>query len=145
MKKIDKLIKEETKRRFTKFWGQRQIIQPQLLDKIFGDGKQLMYVTPLDTRPNYYVVRIDSKTDLNSHDTYTNFIEQVLQAIEEEFDSVDNYEQKYIKDTLMCRRYYADKGERWKSYDKVTKFPMLHWSGGSWGTIQNFGAVAEKV
>lgn len=136
-KKINKLIKEETRRRFTKFWGQKQIIEPKLVSKIFGDGKQLMYVTPIDTRPNYYIIRIDSKINLSEHNTYTNFIEKVLEAIEEEFDSIDNYEQKYIKNILMCRRYYPDKGERWKSFNKVAKFPMLNWSGGSWGVIQN--------
>lgn len=145
-KEAERFIKQETRRRYTKFWGQKQIIEPQLVSEIFGDGKQIIHVTPIDTRPNYYVVRIDSKTNLDDHDFYTEFIENILTSIEEEFGCVDDYKYEINKaGHHVVRSHFPEKGERWKSYYKVTKWPMLHWSGGNWGTLKNFGATKTNL
>lgn len=45
-----------------RFWGKEYTITPRLIAHVFGDGKQLVCVTPLATRPNYFVVRVDSST-----------------------------------------------------------------------------------
>jgi hypothetical protein len=68
----------------TEFWGKRYRITPQLVDKIFGDGKQIIYLTPLNTRPNHYIVQIDSKTDMSSDEWY-NTLEEIQEEIEDEF------------------------------------------------------------
>lgn len=49
----------------TSFWGQHYFITPRLCSTIFGDGKQWVFIQPLNTRPNYYVVRVDSLLDLD--------------------------------------------------------------------------------
>jgi hypothetical protein len=42
------------------FWGHEHTITPLLVPAIFGDGRSLVAITPLLTRPNYFVVRGDS-------------------------------------------------------------------------------------
>ena len=68
-------------------------IKPQLVDNQLGDGLRLVTVTPLATRPNYYIVRVDSKSDFND-DEYIqstdpgngqNIVEDVIDLIEEQF------------------------------------------------------------
>lgn len=135
--RLEKLIQAEIKRecshRTVRFWGSDCLIEPAFVDTGRGDRKQLVYVQPLDTRPDYYVLRIDSKEDIEA-DGYE-WDENLLCPIEETYDNVDRYE---------C--YWDDK-MRWmgkeKWYDNEPpieiKWPMLHWSGGSWGVIKNFG------
>jgi len=41
-------------------WGQYHTIVPAFLPTAIGDGKQWIVLVPLNTRPNYYVCRIDS-------------------------------------------------------------------------------------
>lgn len=53
---------EETAR----LWGQKHTITPRLVGQIWGDGKKLIGIQPLNTRPNYYVVCGDSNWDLES-------------------------------------------------------------------------------
>jgi hypothetical protein len=49
------------RRHKSSLWGQDYIITPRLVDWIHGDGLQVIWFEPMDTRPNYYVARIDSK------------------------------------------------------------------------------------
>ena len=76
------------KARIVTFWGTRYRITPRLIDKVFGDGKKIIYIQPLNTRPNYYLCRIDSKTDINSDDFYDEVLEcegGIYEEIEDQF------------------------------------------------------------
>lgn len=50
-----------TRKQTATLWGQPHEIEPYFVEKHFGDGLHLIAVTPLNTRPNYYLVRVDSK------------------------------------------------------------------------------------
>lgn len=71
-----------------RFWGRNYIITPRLVEWVHGDGLQVIYFQPLNTRPNYYVARIDSKVSLDNSDEPC-FADEVLEdlytAIEEQF------------------------------------------------------------
>lgn len=41
-------------------WGEDSMFVPYVSDTIFGDGRALLLLQPLNTRPCYYIVRIDS-------------------------------------------------------------------------------------
>lgn len=72
----------------TKFWGRRHLVKPRLLNRTFGDGKKLLGLQPLNTRPQYYVVRIDSTWAINNWDdgeTVMEHLEELLDAAEEQF------------------------------------------------------------
>lgn len=42
-------------------WGQKSFIRPVFIRQSLGDGNTLLAMTPLNTRPNHYFIRIDSK------------------------------------------------------------------------------------
>lgn len=81
----------------TRFWGGNYTITPLLVTEVFGDGKVLMGIRPLNTRPNYYVVRVDSKfaeSDKNpsprESDEWFDFLDNELyDAIADQFGSAD--------------------------------------------------------
>ena len=60
MKKAPKVPKRFTKPRQIEFWGGQYKVTPLLADEHLGDGRLLLWFEPLNTRPHYYLVRIDS-------------------------------------------------------------------------------------
>jgi hypothetical protein len=81
-------VKHELRRHKTRFWGRDYVITPRLVDWIHGDGLQVIYFMPLNTRPNYYVARIDSKVSLNNSDDdsfHDVILDDLYAAIEEQF------------------------------------------------------------
>lgn len=107
-------------RRVAHFWGQRHIVTPRLADWIHGDGKQVIYFTPLATRPQHYVVRIDSRVDLDSDAFRGHVLEGIYEALEDQFGRHrDEYEH--------------DNG---RTYVKHNGWPALDDDYGSaWGTL----------
>jgi hypothetical protein len=74
-----------TRKRKVRFWGRNYFITPRLVSWIHGDGKQVISFTPLNTRPNYYIVRIDSAVELGSDSFFDEVLDKIYDAIEEEF------------------------------------------------------------
>ena len=71
------------------FWGSKYKTKPRLVPTVFGDGEAWVAFIPLNTRPNYYVVKMDSNfrmADGDAHDV----AEDVMCAIEEEYGNVDD-------------------------------------------------------
>lgn len=140
---MDEWIAEETRKRESSLWGVKYEIQPVICSKILGDGLQLVYLGTIDQRPHYWLIRIDSKTDLSS----INFnIETLLEPLEEEFGrypeielsgSEEFWKLKKSKDR-MIRNKVRD-WTSWKQYDSDCQYPALWWSGGHWGMVVNFG------
>lgn len=75
--------------RIMRFWGTEYEITPLLIDEIFGDGLKLLAVTPLFTRPNFYVVRVDSALE-DAADLFNDDEERLIQAIEEMFGNAED-------------------------------------------------------
>lgn len=80
------------RRQVATLWGQKHFITPRLLSQVLGDGKKTIWMSGINTRPAFWVVRIDSKWCLDNcehrSDTLQNpreWLEAVYQAIEEEF------------------------------------------------------------
>lgn len=100
------------------FWGQKYTITPRLIARVFGDGKNLLCVTPLATRPNYFVVRVDSSVttpqDPFPASDQVSLIERIMEAAEEEYG------------------YFGD--ERDENGDESRDFPVVDWGiGCTWG------------
>jgi hypothetical protein len=110
------------KSRIVEFWGRRRRITPRLIDKIFGDGKQIIYITPLNTRPNYYIVCIDSKVDISGD----SFLDSVLGEIQEEIEG----------------QYGPSSGPRGGMY----KFPAPDWDCGyAWGVSEKDRVEVQRL
>lgn len=96
MKTIDEIIKEEMTPRTIRFWGaEYENFTPVLAKERHGDGKRLMWFSSMDTRPNYYLIRVDSGLPMDdsaeSMDIVYNFIDfALIEALEDEFGFSDD-------------------------------------------------------
>ena len=67
--------------------GDSGMMTPFVCEESFGDGMQLLTVSTINQRPNYHVVRVDSRWNQSNWadgDTVGDHIDEVLTAIEEE-------------------------------------------------------------
>lgn len=67
---IGKRLQAELERkRRVRFWGRNYLISPCYVPTILGDGMKLLAVQPLNTRPRYYLIRIDSSWDESNYES----------------------------------------------------------------------------
>lgn len=71
-------------------WGQKSFIKPVFIAQPLGNGDLLLALTPLNTRPNYYLIRIDS-TWLTEDDKETIYdhLDEIEDAVEDQVGSRD--------------------------------------------------------
>lgn len=62
-------------------WGIEYTFNPYLLDWIHGDGKQLIWLSHIDDRPRYYVIRCDSSLTDHKCDAFYDFIQEATSEI----------------------------------------------------------------
>lgn len=133
-------LEKELKPFKTRFWGEDCPVSPAFVQDSEGDGLQLIWLSSIDSRPQFYVLRIDSHWDVDSDDFD---LEYMLTRIKEECGDADRY---------VCIDYendiYVIGGEEDNpDADRYTwddlSFPMLRWEGGSWGLIKNFRTGKE--
>ena len=76
-----------------RWWGEKCTCAPKLVEEALGDGSVVVGIQPLNTRPHYYVLRVDSRWHLDGcpdcaseceHDIVEH-LEEILEAIEEEW------------------------------------------------------------
>lgn len=78
------LLRRYCRRHKTSFWGRNYIITPRLLETIWGDGKKVMHLTPLATRPDYYVFCINSGMETDTDD-FHDLLDEIYEALEDQF------------------------------------------------------------
>lgn len=115
-KNIDEAIKELTKKQTVSLWGDEIEFTPEIASEIIGDGKQILQITTISQRPQFWLIRIDSKIDIEC-DEFD--IEQFVEKLEEEFGRADN--------------------EEFENSDKETIdfYPSIYWDGGLWESVYN--------
>lgn len=131
-------LEQETKPQKVRFWGEDYVVTPALVSEMHGDGLQIVWLSSIYTRPNYYILRIDSSIDLDNDESlsekdqqnYGAVYELLLNMIEDEYDSLDRYEEG--ENGLYYEPDYPD------IEPFEYEFPMLNWGGGSWGMMANF-------
>lgn len=110
---------------------------PQVLTKVFGDGRALFSFGTLISRPAYWIVRADSGwTSGDEHDPdaelFAEHSEEVLLALEEEFGHAEcGREYSY---NSSGRPYDRETG-RFLSQDEIN-YPVVNARGGwHWGRL----------
>jgi len=85
LKITDKQKAHLTRRQWARLWGQKHMIKPVFIEEAFGNGEKLLAVTPLNTRPNYYLIRVDSSWSDSNYDKVCvgDHIEEICEAIED--------------------------------------------------------------
>jgi hypothetical protein len=125
-----KIIDELTRPTRTSLWGYWSDIQPAWVPETLGDGMRVMAVSPLATRPNYYVIRCDSSW---VDDVWRDRLDEVYEAIEDSYGAMcgDSYEFcKEWGDGESCGRHHED--DAW--------FPFLFDGGSEWWTLANLNS-----
>ena len=115
---VDNLIKIEMTPKTVTHWGQEHHNHvPVLIDAVHGDGQCLIYIVPLATRPDYYILRVDSS---------------VREMIKEDDDEIRDY----------VEELYGTIASEWGRYEEENDdgeevpFPALNITCGSgWGEI----------
>lgn len=134
---IEQWIEKETAPRIAKLWGEGIEFSPALCDEIIGDGQQLVYLGTMGQRPYYWLIRIDSQTDIDSD----NFdVEHLLEPLEECFgrqsdELIDRDEFNKLKadgdeECNICETYEEWLISNWE-------YPRIGWDGGHWGLVVN--------
>lgn len=116
-----------------RFWGEEYTVTPRVCPTAFGNGKQLVAFQPLDTRPEYYILFVDSYWSLDnclnsSGMGLADHYDEICTALEDEWGSIDDYEEGGC-----CE------GEEWPG------FPVLSESSGAqWFALEMPGNGADK-
>ena len=86
---VDELMAIIERRQKVHFWGRDYFITPRVLPTPLGDGQRLIYFTPLNTRPNHYVVMVDSTWcphfSADAVDTVADHCDEISEALEDYF------------------------------------------------------------
>ncbi len=106
------------------FWGSDSIVTPLLCDTIFGDGRLVIAFVPLNTRPERYIVCIDSKTDLDS-DKWYDEIDDVWTALEEQFGEASYQDEAGEWHHVEWPAVDSASGCLWSELARLRKTPCL--------------------
>jgi hypothetical protein len=109
---------------------------PEVLETQFGDGRALFQITTINNRPAYWIVRVcstwSSEFDYASSDEGDDFaehVDEVIDAIEEEFGTTRYYE-------MNARGDWIDEETKRFIPRKWTEYPVIDADMGcSWGRL----------
>lgn len=97
---------------------------PYVCETSFGDGLHLLTVSTINQRPNYHVVRVDSRWGRSNWDDGENVgdhIDEIISAIEDECGRAGRYQEDSVcsncgDDYCTCRPPYETR-EDWPSIE----------------------------
>lgn len=87
MKRQRERLTELLRPQRTEHWGSVYRFTPALLNKVYGDGKRLVQLFPINERPRYWVIRVDSSCD--DRDAFVELLDDIYDEIDEQFGSPD--------------------------------------------------------
>jgi hypothetical protein len=76
--------KKYTRTRTVHHWGADYQVTPAVAQEHLGNGRLLLWFQCMNTRPNYYLIRVDSDFLLRE-DQGADQIEEVIEVLEDEF------------------------------------------------------------
>jgi hypothetical protein len=128
-------IEKETKPQTVILWETEQEFTPFLLKRKFGDSQQLITIQSLNQRLCYWLVLIDSKTDILSDEFSDEQREDIVNAIEDEFGRAMQDDSSLDDDDEY------ESAEEWN--EENFEYPMIDWNGGFWGLVVNM--VTQEI
>lgn len=108
------------RRQVAYLWGRKYLVTPRLVSEIFGDGKKMIWLSGINTRPAYWVVRVDSSWNLDNWDeppTLCDHLEGIYQAIENEFGTGEKEDGSLYADARFPRACHIGDGCSWGDYE----------------------------
>lgn len=128
-------------------WGAKYTVTPALSGTVYGDGRALITLETIHSRPWYYVIRGDSgwRMDLDQDhdpDTHVDFrylVDYVLQDLEEEFGDggePDWEEQQEWEAKVAALKAAGAPKKKWPPAPKPRPWPALDDRDGcAWGRM----------
>ena len=102
-------------------WGQEYKITPRLVETPIGDGKKIIGFCPLDTRPNYYVIRVPSTWVL---DNWSRFGESLVEHTDAIYEAIEDEYGSALCDS--CGGLYGDENGGCCEGELERPFPALN-------------------
>jgi len=136
---VPEITEEFRKTRTVHWWGYDSQVTPAVVDQHFGDGRQLIAIQPLNTRPNYYLIRIHSRTDLGSDKWCDEILDDVTDAIIDQYSEKER-EREYLAEDLSEQGIEptAENTDLAGNEDRLD-WPVLSLdSGVAWWTVARF-------
>lgn len=124
------------KTRTVDWWGCKSEVTPAIVDAHLGNGRRLLRFQPLNTRPDYYLIRVDSKWDCGSDEFLDNHIEDVIETIIDQYGEIER-EREYLEEDLREQGIEptGDNTDLAGNEDRMG-WPVLSLdSGYTWGTV----------
>jgi hypothetical protein len=87
------------KTRTVEWWGYKSEVTPAIVDAYLGNGRRLLRFQPLNTRPDYYLIRIDSKWDCGGDKFIDEHLDDIIEAIINQYSEMER-EREYIEENL---------------------------------------------
>lgn len=134
-----------TRRRKVHWWGSDYQITPAVARGHLGDGQQLLCVQPLNTRPDYYLIRCDSTWVVDGSDEWYDRLEEIIDALIDEFSEKER-EREYLAEDLRAAGIEPD-GENTDLAGNEDRlgFPVLSLdSGCAWESVAIFNGKRWK-
>ena len=135
MLEISKSVQRRLEKPFeTTFWGNSCICRSAFCPTVLGDGYQLLALTPMDTRPNYYLIRVHSSWDTSNYEPscIADHLDEIYDAIEDYFGRVE-YEDAAGK---ICRADWPSfefgSGQCWSSAMDLIRLEPNFWEPRGW-------------
>lgn len=127
----------------TRWWGSDCTCDPRFVEAALGDGEVLLGLQPLNTRPNYYVIRVDSKWHLQGcRECENDCPDELVEHLDEIYDAIED--EYGWKDRIDESNAELAEGEE----PDDTDWPVLNDDcGSSWFTIDptRYLRTAESV
>lgn len=129
-----------TRRRKVQWWGGEYDVTPAVANGHLGDGRQLLRIQPLNTRPDYYLIRIDSSWAVDDSDEWIDRLEgEILEMLIDEFSEMER-EREYLAEDLRAEGIEptGENTDLAGNEDRLG-FPVLSLdSGVSWCVVATF-------
>ena len=115
----------------TRWWGADYTCDPRFVQQALGNGEVLIGLQPLNTRPHYYVMRVDSFWHLQGcrtceegcPDELVQHLDEILDAIEDEYGEKTSIEWNNAQEPESEPAptgwpvFSGDSGESWFALD----------------------------
>ncbi len=125
-----------------RWWGSDYMCDPRFVEAALGDGMVLIGLQPLNTRPHYYVIRVDSSWHLHNcrvcdhkercSDELPEHLEEIYEAIEDEYGDRRRVEEcnaealkedpKYVPESSTWPVFDDEVGTSWFLMDRPEQF-----------------------
>lgn len=124
-----------TKKRSAWLWGSEYKVKPAVAQGFLGDGKRLLRFTPLNTRPDYYLIRVNSSFGSGVDEGYDE-INDVIDALIEEFSEIERQRELLQEDLREQGIEPTNSNTDLNGNEDRLGFPVLSLNSGyGWGTM----------